>query len=505
MVKIKYLKILIIFLVFSYSYDINGQKVRKINFSAINMEFDNSINNGAFKLSGNVEFEHEGTKMYCDSAYYYPNTNSFDAYGNIHIIQSDTINLYGDILNYDGNTRIAIITGNVLLSVKDQTELRTESLSFDLKNNIGYYNKSAQITRDINKLTSKIGYYYTRKNTYFFKENVKIENPDYTIYSDTLEYNTKTNIAYLKGKTKIITQDTTIILCEDGWYNMDTDISSLRKNVIIKSNKGQNIVGDSIYYNRKLKDAYAFNNVVLNDTTQNLILKGNYAHYNEITGYSLLTKNALMIQYSNKDSLFIKADTLISIKDTSNNRIFKAYYKVKLYKSDFQGKCDSAIFTTIDSTFYLYKEPIIWTGDNQLTAEIIEIAIKNKTVDQLRLKKLAIIANKVDSFKYNQIKGNLVTCYFKNDSLYKIDISGNCETIYYPEDNNEIIGINFAKSSYITIYISENKIDKIKFSGQPEASLYPLEKAPIEKTQFSDFKWMEELRPKNKYELLIKN
>lgn len=490
-----------IIIILTFILNIEAQKVRKINFSAVNMEFDNSINDGTFKLSGNVIFEHEGAKMYCDSAYYYPNSNSFDAYGNIHIVQSDTINLYGNILNYDGNTRVAVITGNVLLSVKDQTELKTESLSFDLKENVGYYNKSAQITRGVNKLYSKIGYYYTRKNTYFFKDNVKVEHPDYTIFSDTLEYNTKTNIAYFHGKTKIITNDTTEIYCDRGWYNMDKNISSLHKNVLIKSKKGQIINGDSIFYNRNLKESYAYNNVILHDTTQNLLLKGNYAHYNENTGYSLITKRALMIQYSNKDSLFMTADTLISLKDTSNNRIFKAYYRVKLFKSDFQGKCDSAVFKSVDSTFYLFKEPVIWTGENQLTAENIEIAIKNKTIDQLRLKKLAIIANKIDTNKFNQIRGNIITCYFKNDSLYKVDINGNCETIYYPEDNNEIIGINFAKSSYITIYLRDNKIDRIKFSGQPEASLYPLEKVPADKTRFTDFKWIEDIRPKSKYEL----
>ncbi len=486
---------LVFLLVSAYS-----QQAKKILFDADNMEFDENIANGAIRLWNNVIFTHEGAKMYCDSAYYYPELNSLDAFNDVYINQGDTLHLYGDVLYYNGNTRIAEIEKNVKLLNKETT-LTTDKLDFDMNKSIGYYKNNADILNANSKLSSKQGYYYTRKHMYFFKDSVVVENPDYTIYSDTLKYNTQTSIAYMLGPTEIIS-DSNYIYCERGWYNQITNISMLKKNARLENSK-QKISGDSLYYERNIGYGEAYNNVELFDEEQNVILKGNFATYNEKTENSLLTDSALFIQITESDSIYVHADTLRSEIDTSGSKLLRGYYKVKLFKSNMQAMCDSLSYSFADSIIRLFNKPVIWSEGHQLSSEYIEILTKNKKIDKLFLQQMAFIVSMEDTTRFNQIKGKNMTCYFKNNELYKIDVNGNGQTIYYPKDKNEITGINKAESSNLTIYFKEGKVDSIKFITKPTAILYPPKGLTLEEQRLKNFHWLDTYRPKNKKDIFI--
>jgi lipopolysaccharide export system protein LptA len=220
-----------------------AQAPKQVEQTAEYMEFDQNIAGGAYRLISNVKFTHEGAQMYCDSAYYYPGSNSLDAFSRVHINQADTMNLYGEFLHYDGNTRIAQVRRNVRL-VGRNTKLTTRALDFDLGRNIGYYTSHADIESGENQLSSQQGYYYSNQNMYYFRDSVILRNPDYTMYSDTLKYNTTTNVAYFFGPTDII-GDSSYIHCEDGWYNTETNKSMLKEKALVK-NKKQIIKGDSL-------------------------------------------------------------------------------------------------------------------------------------------------------------------------------------------------------------------------------------------------------------------
>jgi lipopolysaccharide export system protein LptA len=478
-----------------------SQVPAKVQQRADYMEYDKNIASGAYRLIKNVVFTHEGALMYCDSAYFYADINSLDAFSNVHINQGDTVDLYGDFLHYDGNTRIAQIRRNVKL-IGRNTKLTTGTLDFDLSRNIGYYTRYANIESGENKLQSMQGYYYSEQQMYYFRDSVVLYNPDYTIYSDTLKYHTPTSIAYFYGPTEIIS-DSSYIYCEKGWYNTETNISMLKQKALVK-NKSQTITGDSLYYERETGYGEGFSNIQVLDEKQNIILRGNHALVNQNEDRALITDSALFIYITKDDSVFVHADTLRALPDSAGFRQLKAFYKVKLYKSDLQGVCDSLYYSTSDSILRLYDQPVLWSGVNQLSAEYIEIWTKNKQVDQLHMQNVAFIINQEDSVKFNQIKGKSMICYFRNNELSKIVTKGNGQTVYYAKDEDQLIGVNIAQSSDLVIILKDNKVDKIRFLTKPTAVLYPLELAPKEELVLKDFRWYDAERPKSKTDIFRK-
>jgi lipopolysaccharide export system protein LptA len=463
------------------------------------MEQAQEIANGAYRLIGNVKFIHEGTLMYCDSAYYFGSKKSLEAFSRVHIVQGDTIDLYGDYLHYDGNTRIAKIRRNVKL-VGRNTELITSELDFNLGTSTGYYTHHADIKSGDNNLKSRLGYYYSRQEMYYFRDSVVLQNPEYTIYSDTLKYHTPTKIAYFFGPTEII-GDSSYIYCEDGWYNTETNKSMLKKKALVR-NKKQTIKGDSLYYERETGYGEGFSNIELLDEEQNIILRGDHAFVHQKEDSALITNNALFIYVTGEaDSVFVHADTLRAMPDSAGFRQLKAYYGVKLFKSDLQGICDSLQYSTSDSILRLFHEPVLWSGENQLSADYIEIWTKNKQIDQLHMTQLAFMINQEDSGKFNQIKGKSMIGYFSNNEPYKIVVKGNGQTVYYAKDKNELIGVNVAQSSDLTIFLKDNKPDDIRFYVKPTGITYPLNLIPEEELILKDFKWLDKLRPKNKEDI----
>lgn len=476
-------------------------KVRKIEIvNANSTEFDASLGTNAKRLIGNVIFKHGDAVMYCDSAYYFSDINVMDAYSHIHIIRNDTLHLYGDFLKYIGNEKLAEVRDNVKL-VDNETTLTTNYLDFNIRENYGYYMNGGDIVSGQNNLRSEKGYYYANTKTFFFKDSVVIDNPDYDIYSDTLRYNTESKIAWFYGPTEIIS-DENYIYCENGWYDTDKDISQFNKNAWLKS-KDQILRGDSLYYERNTGFGQAFNHVQLHDLKQDVILQGNFAEYYEEPERALLTDSAVFMQISDdKDTLYVHADTLRSVMDTSGlHKIIKAYYKVKIYEKDLQGKCDSLAYSFADSVIRLYREPVLWSADNQLTADYIEIQTRNNNVDKIVMENTAFIISREDSVRFNQIKGKKMTGYFSNNELYKINVDGNGQTIYFARDKNVIVGVNKAESSSLIIYLQDRKIRKINFITKPEGTLYPPFTLKRDELMLKDFQWYEEYRPLNKHDI----
>jgi lipopolysaccharide export system protein LptA len=475
-----------------------SQTPQQIQYDAEDIEFDKRIANGAYRLLRHVVFKHKNTTMYCDSAYFYASENSLEAFSNVYINHADSAHIYGDYLFYDGNIRNAKIKKNVRLNTAS-TSLKSQSLEYDLQNNIGYYTNHADIVTGENKLKSRIGIYYSRTSDYLFRDSVVVINPKYTIYSDTLRYNTVTHVAYFIGPTHIVS-DTSTIYCESGWYNTKTNISFLKKNTRIE-NPMRVLTSDSIYYERETGFGEAFSNITLVDNEQNIILKGNYARINEKQETAILTDSALLIYITRDDSVYIHADTLRSDPDSTGKKEFRLYYKVKLFKSNMQGKCDSLFYSSADSIIRLFYSPVLWSGENQLSSEYIEIHIKNKQVHELHMRQLAFIVNQEDSIRFNQVKGKSMICHFENNELSRIDVFGNGQTVYYAKDKEDIIGVNKAESSNLIIFMKDNNVEEIRFINKPQATLYPLELAPPEEVILKDFKWCLKARPVSKEDI----
>lgn len=479
-----------------------SQKEAQIQFSAAITEVDAKLGKDTKRLINNVVFMHEGTIMYCDSAYFYSTRNSLDAFSNIYINQGDTLHLYGDLLYYDGNTKIAQVRRNVKL-INGETTLTTDALDYNISDGVGYYTDHAVIINQENRLESVVGHYYTRSDIFDFQDSVKVTNPDYTIYSDRMKYHTETKIAYFMGPTEIIS-DSSYIYCEKGWHNTETDISQLNQNALVQNSK-QTIRGDSLYYEKNTGYGRAVSNVEIEDTEQNIILRGNRGIYYENTEYARMTEKAVFLQVSSTgDTLFLHADTLLSEIDTSGTKFIKAYYGVRMYRSDMQGKCDSMSYSVSDSVIRLYDEPVLWFDENQITAEFIEIFTENRQPKTMYLYRSSFIISMEDSSKYNQIKGKNMICHFRNNELYKIDVNGNGQTVYYPKDKDKLIGANKAECSDLIIFFKDGEVNTISFLNKPDAVLYPLEDAPINELLLKGFLWMDELRPHDKQDIFRK-
>lgn len=458
------------------------------------------------RLLGNVVLKEGNMYMYCDSAYLFPD-NSIKAFNNLRIVKGDSVNIYGMFLNYNGITRIAEITKNVRLIEKGST-LTTELLYYDTRSSMANYPNGGTIISKQNTLTSQFGYYNPKKKTFSFKKNVVLTNPQYVMNCDTLNFNSGNNTAYFNGPTNI-TSKGDHIYCESGWYNTDNDLAKFSKNAYIVT-KQQTMKGDSIFFD-KIKDiGRAYGHVSILDTVQSIIVSGDIAFRNGKLETSTVTGNALLKQYYGKDTLFLHADTLHAvdehpvnrkgIKDTSITwRVFFAYRKVKFFRTDIQGKCDSLVYSGKDSLMRLFKSPVLWQEENQLTAEKVEIKTSNGEIKNLFLKNNAFIISEEDSVKYNQIKGKQMTGYFKENKLAKIFVEGNGQTIYFAKDKKNgkenFIGVNKANCTNLMIYIKDNSVEKITFLKKPDAILFPISDFIPKEFLLKDFLWRVTERP----------
>lgn len=471
-----------------------SQRVTKIDLiSANTLEYNKQINENVKRLIGNVILKHDSTYLYCDSAYLNSESNNVDAFSNVRIYSGSVV-ITGSILNYNGNTKEADMHKNVTMTDNKMT-LTTEHLTYNTQSNIGNYNTGGRIVDPENVLTSKIGYYYANDKEFYFKKNVVLVNPRYTMKSDTLNYNTDSEISYFLGPTTIVSKEN-LIYCENGWYDTQKDIAQFNKNAYIL-NKEHKLNGDSIYYDRKIGFGKAFNNITVIDTVQKVMLKGDYGEYWDKQGISMVTKNALLIQDIDKDTLFLHADTLKAFFDsTGKGKILYAYKHAKFYKSDMQGMCDSIVYSFKDSIIYMYSKPMLWTDKNQLSADTIIIHQSKNEIKQMNLYNSSFVISMDDSIRYNQVKGKNLIAYFADNELNKIDVKGNGETVYYVRDDKQkLIGVNKAESQNLTIYVKKREIKSITFFVQPEATLYPEKNLSKNDVRLKDFKWDEYERP----------
>jgi lipopolysaccharide export system protein LptA len=486
-------------LLFNFSF---AQKTVEI-INANSLEFDASKGVKAKKLIGNVIFKQDGIFMYCDSAYFYSEDNKLDAFSNVHIKQGDTLHIYSDSLYYDGNTKKARVRSNIKM-VDPSITLTTNYLDYDLKNSIGTYLYGGKIEnkKENTTLTSQYGYYYSETKYFYFKKNVTMVNENYTIQSDTLKMHSESEMIYFIGPTNILS-DSSNIYCESGWHDSSKDQSFFNKNVKI-TNESQIIMGDTIFYEKNIGIGKIYGHAHVEDTLEKTILNGDYCWYNEKDSTTLIVGNSLYTQQFDDDTLYLHADTLFASYDsTKKYRMLFAYYKVKFFKNDMQGKCDSLVFSDVDSTIQLYFDPILWTDENQLTGDKIIIKRNSEEVEKLDIYNNAFIIMTEDTIHYNQIKGENMTAFFKENSLKKVDVLNKGETIYHVKEDEEIIGINKTICENMTIFLDSSEVKKITFFTRPEAVLYPVKDLTYEETFLANFKWLNKHRPKRKEDVFI--
>jgi len=454
---------------------------------------------GYWICSGNVSFSHKNTIMNCDYSHHYVKKNKMIAFKNVLINQGDTLTVKGQKLIYDGNNNLAHLSGDVLLKDK-YTQLTTNEIFYNLENSIAHYPKKAVISEKNLTLSSEKGYYNTKSHLFNFKKNVRVNSQNYEVETDTLNYNSISKISYFLGPSYIYSNDNTIY-CENGWYDNILNKSQFQKNAYITNGK-QLISGDSLYYDRNLSYGKAINNISIIDSANNIILNGELGEYFENENKIEVTKKAILSIVMESDTLFISSKKFTSISD--KKEYIYAYPNVKIYKKDFQGKCDSLYYSITDSVAELYKKPVIWTDDMQITSDSIQIEINNKQIRKMNLYPNALIALEVDSSLFNQIKGKYMISNFKENKISDIDIFGNGQSLFVIQDEftKDNIGLNKAVCTDIFIKMNDGKLSYLNYKTAPTSTTIPFQEV-LESDKYLDgFNWRVNERPHSKKDII---
>ena len=458
-------------------------------------DYDERLGRDVQRLIGNVIMRQDSTYFYSDSAYFNEKTKFFDGFGNVHIIVNDSVNIYSKLLKYDGETKFAELFHDVILK-DDSTTLKTQYMTYDRVGHLATYPNNGTITRNDKKLVSKKGYYRDDIKVVYFRKDVIGTMPDYKIVSDTLVYDTENEMMYFYGPTNIYNKENTLI-GNYGWYNTETELVYLDRRATLK-NEEQSMTADTMFYNRKTGYAKALSDVIIEDTVNKATLKGEYAELWKKLGKCMITDSLRAYYYEEIDTLFATADSMYVYFDTISNDVqrINAFYNVRFFRNDIQGKCDSLHYIIPDSMVYMRTEPVIWAEDSQLSGDFIDIKVKGQAIENLMMHPNAFVIQQ-DSIKgFNQVKGKEITIYFRDKDIDNMYNKGNAETIYWlRDDDGSLIGINISQSDEMDIIIRNRQISRIKHYSNIKETLYPEQQLKDNMEFLKGFLWQEEKKP----------
>ncbi|WP_430412482.1 OstA-like protein [Kordia sp.] len=490
-------KIFILFFLVQIAFGQNptskkGETVIKIIYGG-DLKVDENKYPGAKVFSktetGQVRFEHEGMDLWCDRAVLFQDRNWVKAYGNVFIQQGDSVEMSSEYIEYDGDTKLAVSKRNVRLQNTDM-ELTTDTLYFDRNLQEAYFTTKGVVKDSATTLTSIEGRYFMEKNKYQFLKDVKITNPEYTVNSTQLDYYTDSKHAYMYGPSTIKGEEYTIF-CKRGFYNTITE-----KGYFIKESRidydNRIINGDSLYFEKSTEFASATNNIKITDTINNMILKGHYGEVYKAKDSAFITKRAVAISLVEEDSMYIHGDRLL-VTGPAENRVIRAYRNVKFFKTDMSGKCDSLFADNKSGITKMVRNPILWNGDSQMTGDTIFLIsnVKTEKLDSLKVINNAFIVQKDTLGEgYNQVKGKNLYGKFEDNKLYEVDVVKNTEVVYFMyNDKNEFIGIDKTICSAINLTLNENQIEDITFFTRPDGIIYPDKDLPKNARKLRGFIW----------------
>ncbi|HAN79024.1 MAG TPA: hypothetical protein DCQ31_15275 [Bacteroidales bacterium] len=456
---------------------------------------DSQTNAGAphlTRLTGNVRIRQNNLFIKCDEAVFDNSQNSFTARNNVKVKQDEMV-ISADELDYDGNRKLGKFRKNINVNSQDRI-LYTEFLDFNSGENSGYFYNGGKVIDEKSTLVASRGYYYSTNSSYLFLDKVFVDYPDYDIFTDTLRYQLNDNLVIMQGPTRIIS-DNNFIYCEKGKVNTKTDITEFSQNAYI-INSRQRLAGTKIVYDRQTGVGKAYGNVSMRDSIQNVVITGDFAEYTEKPESSLIAGHALFVQGEKGDSLYLHADTLRSeYNDDGSYKLLLAYRKVKMFRTDMQSACDSLAYVFSDSTINMHHKPVLWSDINQITSEVIKIKMRDQKAETMTMVGESFIISQEDTVHYNQIKGRDMKAHFSQNQLSLIEVLSNAESIYFPKEETDIIGLNKSESERMKIYLTEGKVQKILFLAKPKILLSPLEDVKKEDFKFQKFVWLDTVRP----------
>lgn len=467
--------------------------------------YKNKENSDMLILVGNVKMKQRDMYLDCDSAYYYELSNSFEAFGNVRMRQSDTLSLKSRYMYYDGMSQLMKARQNVILTHRE-VDLYTDSLNYDKLYEMGYFFEGGRLVDHDNVLVSEWGQYSLGTKDASFYYNVKLTNPKFNLTSDTLHYNADTKIAHVTGPSNILNGKNTIYT-ESGYYNTESgNIQLYNRSTLVDPQK--TLVGDSLYYEKENAMYYAYGNVNYMDKENHHILLSDYCEYSDSTGYAMATKRTLLKDFSNpQDTMFVHGDTIklftFNIRTDSMYRNMHAYYHVRSYRSDIQSVSDSLVYSSKNRCLTLYKDPIVWRDAQQILGEEILAFFNDSTVDSIRVDRQSLLVEKLDSVHFNQIASKMFRSFMRDGQIQENRADGNVYVTYYVYDSDSLmLGMNYTETTHARMMYENKQLRRI---WTPAASgvFYPLKLIPEDKRYLETFAWFDYIRPVDKNDLFI--
>ena len=515
MTKLKYLILLILALPMvtvgldarvlqpSQSSSADTTKVRRNYVHLLHVDvtkYNKQINPDVWVLIGDVTFRHDSMYMYCDSAYFYNRKNALKAFGNVRMEQGDTLFLYGDYLDYDGDANLARVRNNVRLEDKTST-LETDSLDYNRTLNLGYYFDGGILYDDESTLESDWGEYNTVTKEAVFRYNVDLQNPQFIMSSDTLHYNTGTKMAKIVGPTRVLSGQSKIY-SELGYYDTRLRQATLLDRSVV-TNGNRDITADSLLNDEITGISEAFGNIVMNDTVNKNLLAGEYGYFNNFKDSVYITGTALAVDYSQGDSLYLHADTIwmvtLDAKSDSMYRQMRAYNKVRAYRTDIQAVCDSLIFDSRDSCMTMYNNPILWHNGQQLVGEEIKMYMDSSFIDYVHVINQSLYAEKMGEDEYNQINGKEMKFIFRDKKLSEMQVIGGVNIVYFPlDDDSTMLGMNTTVAGKLVGTMKDGKMHKLVIPTKSNGVFYPMSQIPAKDRYLENFVWFDYIRPMDK-------
>ena len=475
-------------------------------------------------LVGQVHLKEKQTHFFADSTVINDKGRTIEAFGNVHINDNDSVHTYSQYLLYNLDTKIAILKKKVRLT-DNKSNLYTDELEYDVNQKIGIYRNGGRVVNGTSVLTSKEGTYYADLKDVYFKNEVVLKDPKYDLKSDSLLYNTDTEIATFISETVIIDSAKRSIKTREGFYDLKNRKAFFGKRPIINDGAVR-IIANEV----ETDDSTGINklrgNAVFIDTAQGISVLANYIESNRDKGWFRATQHPLMIIKQEADSIYVTADTLFSgrlsqlipdsltkkdtiktttvvdTKNDSTDRYFQAYRHVRIFSDSLQAVSDSLFYSGKDSIFKLFIEPVVWASGSQVTGDTIYLYTKNKKADQLYVFENGLVINETGSGMYNQVRGNRLFGYFVEGAIDYMRAKGNAESVYYVRDeDNFLVGINKASGDIIDMRFKNKELNRVVFISEVKGTMFPVSQMPEDEKTLRSFQWHEKRRPKTKYEL----
>lgn len=480
-------------------------------------------------LVGHVQLKQENTLLYCDSAVYNKKLRIIEAFGNVHINDNDSVHTYSQYLLYHVDTKIANLKKKVRLT-DGKSSLFSEEIQYDINQKIGEYHTGGRVENSSSKLTSREAIYFADLKDVYFKKDVVLTDPKYKLMTDSLLYNTTSEIATFIANTLIVDSAQRKIKTKEGFYDLKNKKAFFSSRTVIEDGAVK-IIANQIERDDNTGINKLTGNAVYTDTAQGISVLANLIEANRNEGTFRATQHPLMILKQDQDSIYITADTLysgrlsnlytsrdsLSLKDTikgttivdvkekgndSTDRFFQAYRHVRIFSDSLQAVSDSLFYSGKDSVFQLFQQPILWSNNNQVTGDTIYLHTRNKKAERMDVFENGLLISKAHENMYNQIRGNRLNGYFIDGVIDNMRAKGNAESIYYMEDDDKLmIGVNKANGDIIDMRFKEKELNRVVFINDVKGVMYPVTQFPEGEKLLRNFNWHEDKRPKTKFEL----